>query len=455
MAETPTLGRLLRPAALAVVPGLVLMGCSDDPTDPDSDPGPDPGDAEPLVLEEIAPADQVEFDVEWEPGTEVAEEQAVLNDVEDLMAYDGVYRVDPESSLLDGLEVGDVVVWPQLGIFDITGIEDQGDVVEVETEWARFSDAVQEAEIHFSHALSAGEPGRAVGVAPAGSPPPESGGDGVAYGLTGDSGPVEITEDGVEFSHDAGGYEVELGASGSQIDASINVGGDNASASLNGSVQGVQAEGIILLDEDGEDEDPAIGLHFEDLQVDVEGVVEVSDSRGEVTIQPDAVIAFPISIGPIPGFIAIGTRLQIRSSISRVDTDLSASAGFTVHGDVSLGRNPDGGFGAEGTVHSFDATGPEFSFQTSNTAGLGLDFDTPRVTFGLGRPGASPAVVYGAQSAELTANVHMDPDGHCAVANTNGAITAGGEINAFVWSASQDYVIAQQDGPSAQQGDAC
>lgn len=448
--STQLSGRRLAQAIALPLAGLLFVACSDDegPTEPSSPPSE-------MTLGDIDPADQVHFDVTWTPDTRLAEEDAILNDVENLEAQDGVYRVDAESPLLDGLEAGDRVVWPQLGIFDIQELEDEGDVVAVHTEWARFSDAVEEADIQFAHALRAGASGRAVGVAPADQVPSGSSAD-MAW-LTTATTPVVITEDGVQLSHDADGYDIQLQASGDAIDATITVGGDNASASINGQVRGMQADGAIVLN--GEDEDPAVGIHFNDITVDVEGDVTVSDSRGEVEITPDAVVAFPFTIGPIPAFVAIGTRLQIRSSISRTDTELSANAGFNMNGSVSVGRNPGGGFGAEGEIQSFNATGPAFSYTTMNTAGIGLDFDAPRVTFGLGRPGLSPAVIYGTQSGELNLNVSIPtarPDeGYCATGSTNAAVTVGGAINALVWSADRNYVIAQRDGPSQESGTEC
>lgn len=437
---------------LVVLPLLLLTSCSDDGTSPsDIEVGPELD-----TLGPIAQADDVVFDVEWEPGTVVAEESDVLNDVEDLMVQDGVYRIAADSPLLDGLEVGDLVVWPQLGIFNILSIQDQGDLVAVSTEWARFSDAVREADIQFSHALTAGQQGRAIGVAPAGSPPAQ-GMDDVQFGVLASGAPIRITEDGVSFSTGSDGYDFQMAAtSGGNIEVGVTAASGGLEASLQGVVSGLTADGAIQLTSDQEDPDPAIGIFFNDVRLDVDGEVKLSDSRGSATIAPAAAMVFPFSIGPIPAFVAVGTRFQIRSSISRVDTELSASAGFSALGDVAVGRNPDGGFAAQGELRTFETTGPDWGFQASNTSGMGFDFDAPRITFGLGRPGLSPVAIYGTQSAELTFNVVFNTDAEwCASASANGAITVGGEINAFVWSAGTQRVIAQRDGPSRQEGPGC
>ncbi len=438
--------------ALCLLPALLVWGCSDGGT------GPSNGDvAGPEVdLGAIPQADGVTFDVEWEPGTVVAEESWILSDVHDLMVQDGVYRVDADSPLLDGLSVGDIVVWPQLGIFNILSVNDRGSYVEVATDWARFSDAVAEADIQFDHVLRAGPSGRAVGVSPAG-PSPAMIDDDVAFGVMASSGPIRITEDGVSFSHDGGGYDISLSAtSGGEINVGVSAGGSGFTSSLTGQVRGLQARGAIQLDPNAEDDDPAIGLFFDDVTLDVESELSLSDAGGDLTITPNAALVFPFSIGPIPAFVAIGTRLQIRSSISRVDTELSATAGFSAVGDVAVGRNPDGNFAAQGEVKSFTVNGPEYAFQVSNTSGMGLDFDAPRITFGLGRPGLSPVAIYGTQSAEFTVNVVFNTDAeYCATASTGGAVTVGGELNVFFWSAGTQRVIATRSGPSRSDGPGC
>lgn len=438
--------------AWAILSIFLLAACSDEDN---GGLGPNPEAGPEITLGQINQADNVEFDVVWSADTRVAEESTVMSDVEDLQAPGGIYRISAGSPMLDGLEVGDVVVWPQLGMFNILGIQEQGDVVEVATEWARFSDAVHEANIEFSHALTSGAPGRAVGVSPAGPSPAQHDSE-FAYGVMANSAPVRITEDGVEFSHEAGGYDVSMQATGDRIDVSVSAGGTGVTTSLGGSVSGLSADGVILLDPESDDADPVVALFFDDVTLSVQAALELSGSRGGVTISPNAALVFPFMIGPIPAFVAVGTRLQIRSSISRADANLQASAGFTAVGDVAVGRNPGGGFAAEGDIRTFQVDGPDFGFEVSNTSGMGLDFDAPRITFGLGRPGLAPLAIYGTQSAELTANVVLNSDAeYCARTSSAGAVTVGGELNMLVWSAGTQRIVAQRDGPSRENGPGC
>lgn len=403
----------------------------------------------------IEQADNVVFDVEWEPGVILAEEEDVLNDVQDLMGQDGVYTIAAGSPLLDGLEEGNIVVWPQLGIFNIISIQDRGNLVDVTTEWARFSDAIVEADIQFRHDLTAGAAGRAIGIAPTGQRP-KMGGD-PQYGLFAKSAPINITEDGVEFSTGSDGYDFKMAADrGGSITLDLSTKAGGLDAALKGVISGLTADGSIRISPDSEDPDPAIGVFFNDINMDIDGTVSLSGTRGEVTITPEASLVFPFSLGPIPAFVAVGTRFQIRSSITRADAKLAATAGFSAVSDVAVGRNPDGAFAAQGALKSFSTTGPELSFEASNTSGMGFDFDAPRVSIGIGRPGLGTMGVFGTASGELVFNLTFNTDADwCINGSTTGAISVGGEINTLVWSSERLLTIATRSGPSVKKGEGC
>lgn len=431
---------------------LIVAGCSDDSvSSSEIEAG-----SEIESLGSIEQADDVVFDVEWKSGVKLAEEEDILNDVQDLMGQDGVYNIAADSPMLEGLEEGDIVVWPQLGIFNILSIQEQGDMVAVNTEWARFSDAMAEADIQFQHNLTAGATGRAIGIAPAGSSP-KMGVDGPPQGLFANSGSIVITEDGVDFSTGSDGYDFKMAASsGGNIQMDISAGSGGLEAALKGVISGLSADGAIQLSSDDEDPEPAVGIFFNDINLDVDGSVSLSDSRGSATISPDAGLVFPFTIGPIPAFIAVGTRFQIRSSITRTETKLEATAGFSAVTDVAVGRNPGGNFAAQGELKSFSTTGPELSFEASNTSGMGFDFDAPRVTFGIGRPGLGMLGIFGTASGELVFNVTFNTDAeYCIDGALGGAITVGGEIGILAWSAERQRAIATRDGPSVQEGSGC
>lgn len=433
---------------------IFIAGCSDDsvsPDDPDFEVGP--------VLETLGPitqADDVVFDVDWRPGTILAEEEDVLNDVQDFDVQDGVYRIAAGSPLLDGLSVGDIVVWPQLGIFNILAIQEQGSVVAVTTEWARFSDAMEEADIQFRHALTAGSTGRAIGITPM---DPSSGKvlENEQFDILAGSTTFQITENGFDFSTGSDGYNFKMSANtGGTVNLDLTSSAGPVEASLKGVVSGLTADGAIQLTRDAEDPDPAVGIFFNDINMDVTSSVKIAGSRGSDSINPNALLVFPFSIGPIPAFAAVTVRYQIRSSISRANAELEASAGFSAVADVAVGRNPDGAFAAQGEIKRFSTDGPELRFEASNTSGIGFDFDAPRITFGIGRPGIGTLAVFGTTSAELVFNVTFNTDAEwCMESSLGAAINVGGEISFLRWSRDRPVTIANYNGPSGTRGSGC
>lgn len=414
-------------------------------------------DYAPLELRELMPADDVEFDVEWAPDTKLAAEDVVLRELEDLQPHDGVFRVPLGSPLLEGVDVGDIVVWPQVGVFEVLSLEERSGKTEVRTRWARFSDAVTRAHITFEHALVAGAPGRVVGVVPVEGDEALTSANTVSQPLTMEAGPVSYSEDGLTYQGETGQYglDTELGISGDSISLMVSAGSDSVSASMSGQVRGISAKGLVFLDPEG-DADPSVLIEFDDLNLDIDVELSVEGARGDAELQPRAALVFPFLLGPVPAYVSVGTRLGVRSSISANETSISTRAGFSMRGAVRLSRNDDGSFGAEGIINDFSSRSPSMQFTTAVTAGVGIDVDAPRLSFGLGRPGIATGSVYGTHSMEITANASLVPGGdYCARVSTGGAVLAGGEVEAFGWSISREHQLANRDGEGGAQGPAC
>jgi hypothetical protein len=431
-----------------MVLALVTVGCGDDGD------GFDP--LTPLDLREIAPADEVSYDVVYRPEVLLVEEEDVLRDVQDLQPPAGVFRVAAGSPLLDGVTAGSVVVWPQIGFLEILDLTDRGDVVEVEAQYAPFGAVVSEGEVRFAHALTAGEPGRAVGVAPSDTATGDvAGAVTQALGIPGV--PLDRTEDGVSHSGTIEPYgidhDIRIGGDSMRVQVSASSG--SVTATLTGEVRGLRADGLILMHPEAED--PSVLIEFDNVTVDVDVTIEIAGASGTATLIPPAQLTFPFMLGPVPAYIAVGTRLQARSSISRGETIITASAGFSMRGSVVVARNDDGSFGSEGGMTSFTGRSPAIQFETVNTAGIGIDVDAPRISFGVGRPSLATASIYGTHSAEIVANVTVAPEQqYCASVGTGGAIQVGGELNFFGWRLDGGPVpIATYNGETSQVGPLC
>jgi len=223
---------------------------------------------------ELPAADQSSVDIEWADGTVMADEAAVMSDLDDLQPWDDVYRVPEDSELLEGIDEGTIVVWPQVGILEIQQMTPDGDVVEVQAENARFSDAVTSANIEFSHALEAGEPGRAVGMKPAVDGSMAS--QGLArQAISADPGQAKYTKDGVAYTSPSGNISTTLGMQGDTIDVDFTATSNNIDLSVTGDVSGMKADGRVTVDPEAEDPDPPVIINFEDISANVTGKLSV------------------------------------------------------------------------------------------------------------------------------------------------------------------------------------
>lgn len=415
----------------------------------------------PIELRELVAADVGQFDVDWKPEAVVADEELVFRELEDLQPSDGIFRLPADSPLLEGISVGSVVVWPQVGMFEIVGLHPLGEQVGVETEWARLSDVASRAEIVFEHGLHAGERGRVVGVAPAAE---ELGAQEqhqlgvVQRPLTVSNGPLKITGDGVtyESKNPDTNSKTSFGISGDTIRASFSSTSGNTSVTLGGTMRIPFAAGLISL-APGED-DPSVRLDFEDIQLEIQAKLAVKGAQGTAKVTPPAQMVFPFAIGPMPVYIAVGTHIEIESTIGTADAVLTAEAGFVMSGSVTLGRNPDGSFGAEGTITGFHTDATTATFDTSFTSGIAIRFAAPRVSFGIGRPGMATTGVYATKSVEFISNIAINPfehDAYCSMLSTNAGTFVGGEISLLGWKVTRESQISHRDGIRQKKGPLC
>ena len=223
---------------------------------------------------ELPAADQSSVDIEWADETVVADKATVMSDLEDLQPWDDVYRVPKDSELLEGIEQGTIVVWPQVGVLEIQQVNPDGDVVEIRAENAIFSDAVTSANIEFSHALEAGEPGRAVGMKPAADGSMAS--QGLArQAISADPGPAKYTKDGVSYTSPSGDISTTLAMQGDTIDVDFTATSNNIDLSVTGDVSGMKADGRVTVDPEAEDPDPTVIINFEGISANVTGKLSV------------------------------------------------------------------------------------------------------------------------------------------------------------------------------------
>lgn len=426
---------MYRPIALA----LVLVACG--------------GEESVSNFERVDPAvlpmpDDSTFDVEWKPEVHLAAESDVLADIEDLNPEDGVFRVRAGSPLLEGVSVGSMVVWPQVGLLEVLSLAPAGDRVAVETQWALFSDAMARADIQFDHSLRDMGPGSVFGVAP---PAVDELEGGLRQPLF-DSPTLEFTDGGV--SYNGGDWQVMLEAMGDQSTFTFQSSNSAFASEVQATARGLRAQGSIQVS--GEpDATPVTSITFPN--VDVTGTIKVrfESASGDAEVVPPATIVFPFMLGPLPAFVALEVRVAVASTVGAA-ASMEASATFEMSGSVTLTRGPDGP-SITGGITRFEQTDASVEFAASFTVGVSIDVDAPRISFGLGRPGIATAALYATLSSEAVANVMVDPsaDDFCATVSVGSTILYGGEVSALGFGYSTEAMLGGLRAPAMSSGGLC
>lgn len=418
--------------------------------------GGDPyGDYDPATPEVLPQPDESTFDVEWKDGVLVGEESAVLSDVENLQPNDGVFRIRTGSSLLEGVDIGSIVVWPQLGIFEILSMNEEGARTAVGTRWARFSDAMSSADIQFTHRLRHMGPGSVFGVAPGDATGSSSSGlvGSLSQPIFDYEGIQEFRDAGITYSADS--WSIELGMVGEEASFLFKSSNETFASEIDAKATGITAEGSIQIDPSDPDSEPTARMHFPNISITGTAKVKFEAASGSAEVLPPAELVFPIMLGPVPAFVSISIRVAVQSTVAASAT-VEASADFEMDGTVTLIRNGDGSFGIEGGITRFEQTNASIDFSTSLTAGVSIDFDAPRVSFGLGRPGIATAALYATHSAEAVANVELMGGGdYCARVSTGSTVLYGGEITALGWSVGTENMLGGLRAPAMSRGPGC
>ena len=415
------------------------------------------GDApfEEVELTQIQDADQSVFDVQWKAGVAVAQAQDVLNDVEDLQAVDGDYRVANDSALLDGLEVGDVVVWPQLGVFRILSIEQGAANTQVKTEWATLAEAVDSADISFEHSMSQGEDTRALGVlypedeTPASEP-------GVSRQAMKKKGGPKLTKDGAEYESADGNTKAKIAVGDEKVSLDFELTTKALTTKATVDVTGLKAEGGITYNAE-RDTAPSMRLEFKNIKVKGSMEGQVKSARGSVKLKPKTSMVFPFMLGPVPAFISVELVVEIEAGIREASAQLKTGTTFELDGEILLQRTTEGDLDVTGRVKSFKTPKPDFQYEIKFSSGIRVAVDAPKVSFGFGRPGIASASVFGTASAELVSNIAYDPlsKKRCTSLSTGSAVQAGGEVTFLGLKSSKTKVLVGGKGYKNQEGALC
>lgn len=414
--------------------------------EPDVDPLPEFEETTPGIL---PAADESTFDVVWKPEVLVASLEEVMSDIEDLNPADGVFRVQAGSPLLEGVSVGNIVVWPQVGLLEILSLTPDGDRVGVETQWAAFSEAMTSADIQFEHVMRDMGPGSVIGVAAPSVGPTIEGG--VQMPLF-DSPRLRFSNGGASYNN--GDWRISLSAMNEQATFRFDSSNNAFASHVEATARGLRAQGSIsLLDEP--DATAMTSITFPNI--DVSGTLRVRFEQASTTtsVIPPATMVFPFMLGPLPAFVAVQVRVRVDAAAS-LSAYIQASADFDMSGNFTLTRGPDGA-SISGGITRFEQSAVEIEGSTSVTAGIGIDVDAPRVSFGLGRPGIATAALFGTVSSEMTANVMVDPSTQefCTTVSLGSSVLYGGEVSALGFAYTTENMLGGLRAPVTMRGALC
>jgi hypothetical protein len=402
---------------------------------------------DPTVPTRLPMADEATFDVDWARDVLVASEADVMADIDDLNAQNGVFRVRAGSPLLEGVSVGSTVVWPQVGVLSVLSLTPEGERVAVGTEWALFADAMTRADIQFDHRMRNAGPGTVLGVAPSEVASMEGGLQQPLF----DSPVVRFTEGGV--SYDGGTWKVQLESMGDDSRVKFSSSSGAFASEVDATIRGLQAQGRIEVL--GEDAEPTTSIVFPNVDVTGTAKVRFEYAAGNAQVIPPVTLVFPFMIGPLPAFVAMEVRVAVASTVAATST-MEASVDFDMSGTLTLSRGPEG-FGIDGGITRFETSNFGVQFESRFTVGASIDFDAPRFSFGLGRPGIATAALYATLSAEAVANVVVDPaaEDYCVTASAGTTVLYGGEVSALGFSYGSERMLGGLRSPVMQRGGAC
>lgn len=443
--------KVLNPLYRAMLCGLLiavsgLVACGDGNGEDDFSP-------KPTELKEIVAADTAHFEAQWKDDVKVVDQALVYQELQNLTPPDNIFHVQKGSPLIADTAVGDIVVWPGQGVFRILDLSETSNRVAIEVEWADLAEAAHTFEASFQHNLSADSPGRAFGVGPAGPTPDPNRAGYIVQPITAEAGPFTFTEDGAAYKGDT--VNATFQAMNNTIRTQFVGKSPGVTATVKGTLSGLSAAGKFSL-KDG-DAEPDVLIQFNNLELKVEASLEIDNASGSTEIIPPAQIVFPFMVGPLPMYISIGSRIEIKST-AMAEAKISTSASFTANGSLTLRRTAEGQMIVDGDIHSFNTQRPSMSAESVFTLGATINFDAPRIAFGVGRPNLVSAEIYGTNSVELVANLVIEPfndNATCAKVGTGAAVLYGGLIDFFGFKINSEAQAAYAAGVSEQRGSAC
>jgi hypothetical protein len=325
------------------------------------------------------------FDVKWGTDTVLVDESE-LDAVLDYDEETGTFTLDAESAASLDLAVDGILVVHGLGMGRITGLEEDGDAVIVETTEVSLAEAVEEGTI----AWTADVPFNAQTVRSVlveGAP--------LAYKFEGEPPPTSI-----KFSDGHFDYEVQWRFLDSNAEVEITVSKKVAAQTtarfvVHGTVQRFTSHGNIRIVDHG-----LSAMDYGAMKLRGEAVVrlDVTSSLNEINYQlPKTLFMIPIAVGPLVFNVNVAAVFVVNAAVP-LEGSASVEARFSYDGDAGIsydGVNFEASGPLNHTSPEQEGDDPHAAAASAVAANFGIAF--PRLEVGLFRSSAAAWV----QSAYL------------------------------------------------------
>lgn len=437
--------------------GALGAGCGDD--DPDDGGG---------GASDVDRPDESEFAVTWKPGTVVVSQDDVDGSLVDPFVSDGVYTFAAPPESLSALAPQQLVVLSGLGVFRVLRAErnEAGELV-LTTEEAALQEAAEEGRISWNIGLGAGRIGRsglALVTAPLEGelpvPPGYERTEATPFNAEFTVGRVKAKV--VYSKTDDGQHQLDLTLTGNE--------GISVSGKAKVKFRGFRQTGLYEFTQSRAN----LSIGYDSFDVSGEVQFDLTEVNGALKVGKNFGLVYPFMVGPIPMYVQLGAGFEIESTLANNGDTARAMGSFAWAGKFGVDVIP----GISQTPFVQTARGEsdlgEAAHVSQVTTGVNVNFDAPRIDFGVGLVPPAPAHTvnmdevnarvgfFAKIKSELVQNMEVLIDpllgtviGHCLKPASNFGLFWGGEMRFFNVRTSTEQLVYGIEKEGTPSGTAC
>lgn len=448
--------RVRRAFSLAALAVAAFGACGDDAAGGDG------------VRSDVDRPDESEFAVTWKAGTVVVTEEDVDRSLVDPFVTDGVFTFASPPESLTALAPQQIVVLSGVGLFRVLQTErnEAGELL-LTTEEAALQEAAEEGRVSWDVGILAeriGRSGLAIVTAPLeGELPVPPGYERTEPTPFNGEFTVGRVKAKVEYSKsDDGQHELALTLTGNE--------GISVSGKAKVKFRGFRQTGLYEFTQSRAN----MSIGYDSFDVSGEVQFDLTEVNGAIKVGKNFGLVYPFMVGPIPMYVQLGAGFEIESTLANNGDTARAIGSFAWAGKFGVDVIP----GVSQTPFVQTARGEsdleEASHVSQITTGVNVNFDAPRIDFGVGLVPPAPAHTvnmdevnarvgfFAKIKSELVQNmeVFIDPllgtvVGYCFKPSSNFGLFWGGEMRFFSVRSSTEQLVYGINKDGTPSGTAC